>query len=83
MSATGVVTENLAITEFSKNGGIIIKSIYAQLGMIGVIWVGMLFFFNEMTDTSKLIFYVVTSWFLFLIVMAVKAFIRQRKEKTN
>jgi len=51
--------------------------------MIGVIWIGMLFFFNEMNDTSKIIFYVVTSWLLFLIVLAVKGFIADRKENTD
>lgn len=60
-----------------------VKLLYAQLGMIGVIWVGMLFFLDEMTEMSKIIFYVVTSWFLFLIVITVKALIKQRKQKTE
>ncbi|MHA6252653.1 hypothetical protein [Oceanobacillus sp. CAU 1775] len=59
------------------------KLLVTQLAMIGVIWVGMLFFFNEMNDTSKIIFYVVTSWFLFLVVMVVKNLIRIKKEKTE
>ena len=60
------------------------KLLLAQLGMIAFIWVGMVFFINEMSDTSKWIFYIVTSWLLFLIVMVVKDFIRQRKnEKTE
>ena len=59
------------------------KLLYAQLGMITVIWVGMLFFFNEMSDMSKFIFYVVTSWFLFLVVITVKNMIRNRKGKTE
>lgn len=60
------------------------KMLLAQLGMIAFVWVGMVFFFKEMSETSKLIFYLVTSWLLFLIVMVVKDVIRQRKkEKTE
>lgn len=59
------------------------KMLLAQLGFIAVIWIGMAFFFNEMSQTSKYIFYLVTSWFLFLIVIVVKDFIRARKEKTE
>lgn len=55
------------------------KLLLAQLGVIGVIWIGMAFFFNDMTDTSKRIFYIVTSWLLFIIVMVVKNFIRQKR----
>lgn len=51
--------------------------------MIGVIWVGMLFFFNEMNDTSKLIFYVVTSWLLFLIVIVLKNVFKNKNGNTN
>lgn len=59
------------------------KLILGQLGFIGFIWIGMAFFFNQMDETSKLIFYLVTSWLLFLIVLAVKDFLRQKKEKTD
>ncbi|MCM3739493.1 hypothetical protein M3210_04340 [Oceanobacillus luteolus] len=55
------------------------KLLLAQLGVIGVIWIGMAFFFSDMTDTSKRIFYIVTSWLLFIIVMVVKNFIRQKR----
>ncbi|WP_245831846.1 hypothetical protein [Oceanobacillus senegalensis] len=49
--------------------------------MIAVIWLAMLVFFNDMNQGSKLIFYLVTSWMLFLIVGIVKEAIRQRKGK--
>lgn len=59
------------------------KLLLTQLAMIGVIWVGMLFFFNEMNDTSKLIFYVVTSWLLFLIVIVLKNVFKNKNGNTN
>ncbi|MEJ8767758.1 MULTISPECIES: hypothetical protein [unclassified Oceanobacillus] len=59
------------------------KLLVTQLGMIAVVWLGMFFFYNEMTSTSKNIFYVVTSWLLFLIVMVVKNLLKVRKEKTE
>ncbi|WP_339317283.1 hypothetical protein [Oceanobacillus sp. FSL W7-1304] len=51
--------------------------------MIGAIWIGMATFFSEMNEGAKLIFYLVTSWLLFLIVIIVKAWIKQliRKRK--
>jgi len=51
--------------------------------MIGVIWAGMFFFLDEMGEGSRVIFYLVTSWLLFLIVIIVKALLRKRKEKTE
>lgn len=59
------------------------KLLVTQLAMIGVIWVGMLFFFNEMNDTSRIIFYVVTSWFLFLIVMVLKNVFSKKNGNTD
>ncbi|MCF3943655.1 hypothetical protein [Oceanobacillus alkalisoli] len=59
------------------------KLLVAQLGMIAVVWLGMFFFYNDMTDTSRYIFYGVTSWLLFLIVMVVKSLLKVRKEKTE
>lgn len=52
-----------------------------QVLVIGVIWLGMAMFYKDMTDASRLIFYIVTSWLLFLIVLLVKEFIRSRKTK--
>ncbi len=60
------------------------KMLLAQLGLVGFIWVGMSFFYNDMSEESRWIYYLVTSWVLFLIVMVVKDFFRQkRKEKEN
>lgn len=56
--------------------------IYQILG-VGVIWAGMAFFFKEMDETSKIIFYVVTSWWLFLIVIFVKKLYRDQQAKKN
>lgn len=50
-----------------------------QMVVIGVIWVGMLFYFNDLYDQGRIIFYIVTSWFLFLIVLFVKEWIRSKK----
>ncbi|WP_174615907.1 hypothetical protein [Virgibacillus ihumii] len=49
-----------------------------QILAIGVIWGGMTIFFSEMDQISKYIYYGVTSWLLFLIVIYVKQYIRQR-----
>lgn len=59
------------------------KLLLTQLAMIGVIWVGMLFFFNEMNDTSRIIFYVVTSWLLFLIVIVLKNVFKNKNGNTD
>lgn len=60
------------------------KMLLAQLGLVGFIWVGMSFFYNDMSEESRWIYYLVTSWVLFLMVMVVKDFFRQkRKEKEN
>ncbi|SHF83395.1 hypothetical protein [Ornithinibacillus halophilus] len=57
------------------------KFLVYQVIAIGVIWLGMSFFFNQMSDSSKLIYYIVSSWLLFLIVLLVKEFIRSKKNK--
>lgn len=59
------------------------KLLLAQFGLIAFFWLGMVFFFNQMSDTSRYIFYIVTSWLLFLIVMIVKNWFRRNKEKAE
>lgn len=60
------------------------KMLLAQLGLVGFIWVGMSFFYNDMSEESRWIYYLVTSWVLFLMVMVAKDFFRQKKkEKEN
>ncbi|WP_284141217.1 MULTISPECIES: hypothetical protein [unclassified Virgibacillus] len=53
--------------------------IYQIIG-IGIIWTGMAIFFDKMDEMSKLIFYVVTSWLLFLIVLLGKKVVRDRRK---
>ncbi|WP_163970990.1 hypothetical protein [Oceanobacillus halotolerans] len=57
------------------------KFLVYQIIAIAIIWTGMAFFFDEMNEMSKMIFYLVTSWLLFLIVLLVKQWIRMRKAK--
>ncbi|GAA0441401.1 hypothetical protein GCM10008983_18200 [Lentibacillus halophilus] len=53
--------------------------VYQIIG-IGIIWTGMAFFFQDMDQLSKIIFYVVTSWLLFLIVLLIKQFIKGNED---
>lgn len=55
------------------------KFLLYQLLAIGIIWTGMLVFYNQMDDKSKNIFYVVTSWLLFIIVLTAKKYFKDRK----
>lgn len=52
-----------------------------QIAGVLIIWLGMTFFLDRMYDSGKYIYYAVTSWLLFLIVLAVKHWLRERKEK--
>lgn len=54
--------------------------LYQILGVF-IIWLGMTFFLDKMYDSGKIIYYVVSSWLLFLIVLAIKKWVRDRKEK--
>ncbi|PAV28083.1 hypothetical protein CIL05_18415 [Virgibacillus profundi] len=56
------------------------KLLVTQLIMIGVIWTGMAFFFSDMNEASKVVFYVVTSWLLFLIVIVLKALFSKKNQ---
>lgn len=53
---------------------------YQILGVF-IIWIGMTFFVDDMFESGKYIYYGVTSWLLFLIVLFVRKFISDRKEK--
>ncbi|TQS70593.1 hypothetical protein DX933_17685 [Ornithinibacillus gellani] len=50
-----------------------------QVLAIGIIWAGMAFFFSKMDGAGKIIFYVVTSWLLFLIVLLLKQLVTKRQ----
>ncbi|MGM8213181.1 hypothetical protein ACLIBH_10355 [Virgibacillus sp. W0430] len=52
---------------------------YQILGVF-IIWLGMLFFFSDLFESGKIIFYIVTSWLLFLIVLFVKQYVRERNK---
>jgi len=56
--------------------------LYQILG-VGIIWIGMTIFLDKIDDTGMIIYYVVTSWFLFLIVLAVKKYLRDRQNKSE
>ncbi|MBP1970647.1 O-antigen ligase [Virgibacillus natechei] len=53
------------------------------MAITAVVWTGMAFFFSEMDQVSKAIFYIVTSWLLLLIVITLKAYIRNKKGDTQ
>ena len=55
---------------------------YQILGVF-IIWIGMTFFVDDMMQSGKYIYYAVTSWLLFLIVLFIRKFISDRKEKEN
>ncbi|MBC5636190.1 hypothetical protein H8S33_05030 [Ornithinibacillus sp. BX22] len=56
------------------------KPLIYQILIIAFIWVGMVFFVQDMDQMSKMIFYLVTSWLLLLVVLLVKEIIRNRKK---
>lgn len=56
------------------------KPLIYQILIIAIIWVGMVFFVQDMDQMSKMIFYLVTSWLLLLVVLLVKELIRNRKK---
>lgn len=59
------------------------KFLLYQLLAIGIIWTGMAFFFSQMDDTSRNIFYIVTSWLLFILVLVLKKHFGDRKKKKH
>lgn len=58
-----------------------VKFYLYQIAFVLVIWIGMTFFRSEIFGVGTFIYYAVTSWLLFLIVLAVKQFFRDRREK--
>lgn len=56
--------------------------LYQILGVI-IIWLGMTFFLDKIDGAGKIIYYVVTSWLLFLFVLAGKKLIADRKGKQS
>lgn len=60
-----------------------IKILIYQIIIVGVIWIGMAVFFQEMDPVSQFIFYVATSWLLFLMVILISQLIKRRKNKDD
>lgn len=52
-----------------------------QLLAVFIIWLGMTFFVDDMMQSGKLIYYLVTSWMLLMVILFIKQFVRERKEK--
>lgn len=66
--------------KIQTQGGAKMKLLIGQFAIIFIVWVGLLTFFQDMSDASKIIFYLVTSWLLLLIVLIIKTWIREKKE---
>ncbi|KKE78763.1 hypothetical protein DTX80_08390 [Bacilli bacterium] len=54
-----------------------------QLALTFVIWIAMAVFYSDMNQGSKLIFYLVTSWLLFIFVVVIKTWLTNRKENAK
>ena len=54
-----------------------------QILAISIIWIGMTIFFKEMARSGVIIYYVLTSWLLFLIVVYIRNKVEVRKNKKN
>ncbi|MCT1904703.1 hypothetical protein [Oceanobacillus sojae] len=59
------------------------KLLLGQFAIIFIIWAGLLTFFQDMSNASQLIFYLVTSWLLLLIVLIIKTWVRGKKESNQ
>ncbi|WP_096271488.1 hypothetical protein [Paucisalibacillus globulus] len=59
------------------------KPLLYQILIMAAVWIGMLFFLDEMNQLSKMIFYIVSSWLLLLIVLLVKEVIRSKKNSNE
>ncbi|HAM80307.1 hypothetical protein [Ornithinibacillus bavariensis] len=55
------------------------KPLLYQFLAMAVLWIGLIFFYDEMNNLSRFIFYLVTSWVLLLLVLLVKQVIRNRR----
>lgn len=56
-----------------------VKFLGYQIIALVVIWLGMFYFFDELYDAGRIIFYMLTSWLLFLLVLLGKEWVKQRK----
>ncbi len=54
-----------------------------QIIAVSIIWIGMTIFFKKMDGSGVIIYYVVTSWLLFLLVIYFKNKYKQRKGQSK
>lgn len=54
-----------------------------QIIAVSVIWIGMSIFFKKIEGSGVIIYYIVTSWLLFLLVIYIKNKYRQRKGQSK
>jgi uncharacterized membrane protein YadS len=60
-----------------------VKFYLYQLLAVGIIWLGMTFFLDEMADSGKMIYYAVSLWGVILIVLTIKKWFSDRKLKED
>ena len=56
-----------------------IKFYLYQLLAVGIIWLGMTFFLDEMADSGKMIYYAVTIWLVLLAIFTIRRWFSERK----
>lgn len=52
-----------------------------QIVAMAIIWIGMVSFYSELDDWSKVFFYVLSGWLLFLIVSFIKQKLGKQKDE--
>lgn len=63
-------------------GYLVVKFLLYQILAIGIIWLGIFYFYDELYDSGVIIFYMVTSWLLLLIVLFIKEVFRRYQGKS-
>jgi len=58
-----------------------IKFYLYQLLAVFIIWLGMTFFLDKMYDSGKIIYYMVTGWFIFLLFSTLRRWLSDRRKK--
>src|SRR5699024_3949283 len=56
--------------------------IYQLIGVL-VVWLEMTYFIDYIGGDMKIIYYIVTSWMLFIIVLTIKKYFSDRKKKDD
>jgi hypothetical protein len=58
-----------------------VKFFLYQIVVVLFIWLGMTFFLDDIFGVGKIIYYAVTSWLLFLIVVTIRMYFAEKKKK--